>query len=86
MKRIYWRPAGVSRRAMLLITALSVAVLLAVELLPVERKQPWYEEKLQAAHLARQAMGVIKTEKARRRIQAAPIAQAKRTKGKLIMV
>ena len=74
MKRVYWRPAGVSRRAMVLITAVAIGVLLAVELLPVERKQPWYEEKLQAAHLARQAMGVIKMEKARRGIQADPEA------------
>lgn len=74
MKRVYWRPPGVSRRAMLLITALSVCVLLAVELLPVRRKQPWYDEKLQAAHLARHAMGIIKAEKARRGILPSPEA------------
>jgi len=74
MRRVYWRPPGVSRRAMILITALSVCVLLAVELLPVRRKQPWYDEKLQAAHLARHAMGVIKAEKARRGILPSPEA------------
>ena len=74
MKRVYWRPPGVSRRAMVLITALSVCVLLAVELIPVRRKQPWYEAKLQAAHLARHAMGIIKAEKARRGILPSPEA------------
>ena len=79
MKRIYWRPPGVSRRAMLLITTLSVVVLCAVELLPVKKKQEWYDEKLQAAHLARQAMGVIKAEKARLRIPPDPEADPHNT-------
>jgi poly-gamma-glutamate system protein len=72
MKRIYWRPPGVSRRAMLLVTALAVSVLAAVEMLPVKKKQPWYDEKLQAAHLARQALAAIKAEKIRRGIHPDP--------------
>jgi poly-gamma-glutamate system protein len=79
MKRIYWRPPGVSRRAMLLITTLSVLVLLAVELLPVKTKQEWYDEKLQAAHLTRQAMGIIKAEKARLGIAVDPEADPQAT-------
>jgi hypothetical protein len=36
--------------------------------------QPWYEEKLRAAHLAREAMGAIKAERLRRRIMPDPVA------------
>jgi poly-gamma-glutamate system protein len=79
MKRVYWRPPSVSRRAMVLITTLALGVLLAVELLPVKRKQPHYEEKLQAAHLARQGLGMIKAEKLRRGIHPDPEADPEDT-------
>ncbi len=72
MKRLYFRPSGVSRRALALIATLSVAVLLAVERLPVLEKQPYYQEKVAAARLAAEAMRVIKNEKVARGLQSDP--------------
>jgi len=79
VKRIYWRPPGVSRRAMVLVTLVAVGVMMVVELWPVKRKQPWYDEKLQAAHLARQAMGIVKDEKVRLGLRLDPEADPRGT-------
>lgn len=68
MKRIYWRPPGVSRAALLMIALVAVAALVCVESFQVQRKQPWYQEKVAAAQLAREAMQVVKNEKQRRNI------------------
>jgi poly-gamma-glutamate system protein len=72
MKRVYWRPPGVSRGALALIGLCAVAALTAVESLPVQTKQRWYDEKMAAARKAREAMGVIKNEKLRRGISIDP--------------
>jgi len=66
VKRIYWRPPSVSRAALLLIALVAVVALSAVESLPVQTKQRWYEEKIAAARKAREAMGAIKNERLRR--------------------
>jgi poly-gamma-glutamate system protein len=68
MKRSYFGPRGVSRAAMLLIAVIALGALIAVEKLKVMREQPWYAQKLAAARLASEAMGVIRSEKIARGI------------------
>ena len=68
MRKLYWRPPGVSRAALILVALLSLVALVAVEAFPVQRKQAFYEEKRRAARLAKQAMQAIKTEKQERGI------------------
>ena len=65
MKRLYWRPPGVSRTALTLVAAVSLAAIILVETLPVQRKQTSYGEKVAAARLARDCMEAIKAEKQR---------------------
>lgn len=72
MKKLYWRPPGVSRRALVMIAILSVAAYVVVESFPVERKQPKYDSKLAAAVLARDCMAAIREEKQRRNIPIDP--------------
>lgn len=66
MKRIYWRPPGISRRALAMIAMVSVAALLIVERFPVVRTQRWHSDKLAAARLSLDAMRAIKAERAKR--------------------
>lgn len=68
MKKLYWRPQGVSRAALLLITVVAVLALLAVQIFPQVKRQPWHAEKLAAARLARDSMAAIKQEKINRAI------------------
>lgn len=74
MKRLYLRPSGVSRRALALIAALSLAVLFAVERLPVLERQPLYTEKVAAANLALEAMRAIRAEKLAKGLRLDPEA------------
>ena len=66
MKRVYWRPPGVSRPALVMIALVAVISLLAVERFPVVRRQRWYGEKLAASRLSLDAMKAIKTERLKR--------------------
>ena len=59
MKRVYWRPKNVSRTALLLISAFAIGGLTLVESLPTMNKQPFQQEKLKAARLAKEAFDVI---------------------------
>ena len=72
MKKLYWRPPGVSRRALVLIALVAFAGLVLVESFPVERKQLAYNQKLAAAALARDCMSAIRDEKQRRNIPVDP--------------
>jgi poly-gamma-glutamate system protein len=72
MKKIYWRPHRVSNTALFLIAALSIAGLIAVERIKVKTKQRFYDEKLVAARLTRNAMEVIKQERLKRGIPIDP--------------
>lgn len=65
MKRVYWRPPGVSRAALTMIALIALIAVVAVEALPVQEKQRYYAEKIAAAKLALRAMAEIKAEKAR---------------------
>jgi hypothetical protein len=60
MKKIYWRPREVSRPALILISLISIAGLMVVEAWKVRHQQPFFEEKLAAANLAKKAMERIK--------------------------
>ncbi len=79
MKRVYWRPTRVSRAALVLIALVALVALLAVEKLPVQRKQPWYSEKIAAARLAEEALRVIKAERLRRGLRIDPAVDPART-------
>ena len=59
MKRVYWRPKNVSRTALLLISAFAIGGLTLVESLPTTNKQPFLQEKAEAARLAKEAFDVI---------------------------
>jgi poly-gamma-glutamate system protein len=68
MKRVYWRPRAVSRTALLLIAAASLAGLLLVEFRPHPVQQPYYTEKLDASALAERCMLEIR----KRRMELLP--------------
>jgi len=72
VKRVYWRPPGVSRRVLVLIAMVAVAALALVEKFPVRRQQRWHDEKLAAARLALDAFKAIKAEKQKRNIAFDP--------------
>jgi poly-gamma-glutamate system protein len=79
MKRVYWRPSKVSRRALLLIASTALAALLAVEHFPVVRKQPWHEEKIAAARLTQEASKLILAERRARGLPIDPEADPHQT-------
>lgn len=79
MKKVYWRPQGIPRRAMLLIALLSLASFVAVEKFPRVVKQPWHAEKLAAARLTGEAFKAIKTERIARGIPIEPEADPLQT-------
>ncbi len=60
MKGIYWRPKGISSRALLLISLLAAGSAFVVEKFQKERRQPHLVEKREAADLANRAMLAIK--------------------------
>ncbi len=65
MKRIYWRPRGISRTALTLIAAFSIAGIIVVERFQLQTRQPHYEEKIEASRLALKAMEVIREQRVR---------------------
>lgn len=65
MKGIYWRPTSVSRAALLLVALVALVAVAAVEALPTRVRQPHYDAKLRAAHLADRGFQVIREEKRR---------------------
>ncbi len=66
MKKIYWKPQAVSRRALALIAVLSLAGVAIVERFPVRAPQPNYAEKMAAAELAYEALLAVKEARLRR--------------------
>jgi len=63
MKKLYWRPPSISRTALVLVMVVAAGVLVAVEKLPVERKQSHYGQKMAATRLAQKCMEAIKHRK-----------------------
>lgn len=66
MIKVYWRPRGISRWVLAVIAVASLGGLAAVELIRTTQRQPYYAEKLDAAHLAAQAFDIIRQERAAR--------------------
>jgi poly-gamma-glutamate system protein len=69
MIKIYWRPRQVSRTALVLISLLSLAGFASVELLQRQSQQPFYREKLNAAHLTAEAFTALKAERLKRKLR-----------------
>ncbi|MEM1029651.1 MAG: poly-gamma-glutamate system protein [Myxococcota bacterium] len=65
MKKLYWRPPGISVAALTLVAIVATATFVAIERFPVVRKQARYGDKIAAARLAREGMAAIQTEKER---------------------
>ncbi len=72
MKKLYWRPSGVSRVELALIAVVAIVALVSVENLPRVRRQSHFSDKLAAARLAESCMLTIKEEKIRRGIVIDP--------------
>ncbi len=60
MKRIYWRPKQISPRALGLIAGAAAIALVVVESFRVHQVQPWQQEKLEAAQLAKRGFEVVR--------------------------
>ncbi len=60
MKGIYWRPKGISIRAMALVALLAIGAVITVEYFKRDIRQGHYDEKLAAAQLASDGMAAIK--------------------------
>jgi poly-gamma-glutamate system protein len=60
VKKIYWKPRAISRRALALIAVLSLAGVAIVERFPIQTRQANYAEKLAAAELASNAFVAVK--------------------------
>jgi len=65
VKKLYWRPPGISATALALVALVALVTFVAVEKMPVVRKQKRYGDKIAAARLSRQGMDAIKAEKER---------------------
>lgn len=74
MKKMYWRPQRVSLRVLVIVALVSTAGLVSIETFPVRERQPFYEEKLEAARLTRTAFETIREERRRRAIPIDPEA------------
>jgi len=68
MKKLYWRPSQVSRAELVLLALLSLGGLVAVESFKLRERQPFYREKIAAAHLAEAAFETVKAEHLRRKL------------------
>ncbi|QDU59305.1 hypothetical protein Pan216_01330 [Planctomycetes bacterium Pan216] len=66
MRRLYWRPRAVSQSVLVLICIFSLGGLLAVRSFETTVKTPYFDKKIAAAELARDAMDAIKQERLRR--------------------
>jgi poly-gamma-glutamate system protein len=66
MKKIYWRPQGLSLTALFLICVISVGGFIFVEKFPKKVKHRYYQEKLAAARLALEAMEFLREERLKR--------------------
>lgn len=72
-RRIYWRPRHVSLGILIVITIFALVGLWAVERYRVEKRRPYYTEKLDAATLADQAMRAVKAERLKLGIPIDPV-------------
>jgi len=68
MKKVYWRPQKTPVFAFVLIAMLSVTGIFSAEYFKVERRMPYYPERVEASRLALLAMETVRTERIRRGI------------------
>jgi poly-gamma-glutamate system protein len=61
MKKVYWRPTRVPRIILIVISFLAIAGMLSIELFKVKKKQPYYDEKIQAAQTMKKGIDVIRS-------------------------
>ena len=59
MKKIYWRPSGVSRSMMLMMTAFAIVGMLSVEVFKTNITQKLYKEKIKAAKLMESGVSLM---------------------------
>jgi len=74
MKRIYWRPTGVSTNELLVIAAIALAAIVVVEAFPERTSEIYLKQMLEASQLAGDAMDALHAERVRRKIPIDPIA------------
>jgi poly-gamma-glutamate system protein len=74
MKRIYWRPRGVSTNAMLVIAAVALSSIFIVEVFPERTSEVYLHRMLEAARLSSEAMDVVAAERKKRGLPTDPIA------------
>jgi poly-gamma-glutamate system protein len=74
VKRIYWRPKGVSTNALLVIAATAIAALIVVEAFPERTSEVYLQQMLEASQLSAEAMNVLRRERERRKIAIDPIS------------
>lgn len=66
MRRLYWRPRGISPTILALVALIAILVMAAVEIFPVRQRQPHYPERLRAAQLALEGMEILRAERLNR--------------------
>lgn len=79
MKKIYWRPAKVSRTVLILLAVFSLGGLVAVDRFRIPKNQPYFKEKIAASQLAQKAFRTIKKERLRLGIPIDPEADPAQT-------
>ncbi len=60
MRGMYWKPQGASQVQRIMVAALALIGLIAVERFPSEEQQPYYAEKMLAARKMREGMDVLR--------------------------
>ncbi len=60
MKKVYWRPTKVPRVILVVLSLFSVACIFSVEVFKVKKKQPHYDQKIQASNAMKKGMDVIR--------------------------
>ena len=69
MKKLYWRPERVSKKVLLIIALLAIVGVFSLETFRVERRQPYFKEKMSAARLTQTMFETIKKERTKRNIR-----------------
>lgn len=72
MKKLYWRPQGVSLRVVALVTFAALCAISSVETFRMRERQPFYREKMRAAQTALEAMRTVKAARLKRNIAIDP--------------
>ncbi len=73
MKRVYWRPKGISNNALLVIAAIAIAAISIVEAFPEPTSEVYFQQMLEASELAASALTELRVERDRKRLKIDPI-------------